>query len=444
MAGGTWVSQNKVRPGAYLNFKAVATPSVLIGSRGIATLAMNLDWGEEGKLIDLYSEDLANGNSLAKVGLVVSDTGAKLLNLVLTNAYLCKVYKLNKGGTKATATLGDLKVTAKYGGLFGNKIAIVIKKIDTTKFDITTYANGYEVNIQRVTGISELKPNDYVSFEPVTGKENPVLAEQSETLLTGGTDGTASETAYNDYLGLLRTSQWQTLAVTDSTKNETVETFIKDMRENEGKYVQAVLANYANADYEGIINVVNGIKMENETITPAEFTTYVAGMTAGAEITESNTGRVIEGATEITNPLTNNEIIEGLSKGKFILSLNQNGNVKVEKDINSLHTFNEDRNYAFSKNRVIRTLDEIGTSIVSMWENTFLGKVSNTEDGRIMFKSSIINYLTELQNQGAIQEFDSSNVEVLAGNDIDSVAAGIAIKPVDSMEFLYMTVNVTE
>lgn len=442
MAGGTWVSQNKVRPGAYINFKAVNTPEVLIGSRGIATLALELDWGNENKLIDLYSTDLVDGNSLAKVGLTAYDSAAKLLNLVLSNAYLCKVYRLNKNGVKATATLGDLKVTAKYNGIFGNKIAILIKRIDTSIFDVTTYANGYEVDTQRVSGIADLENNEYVIFEPVSEKENPVLAEQAETLLTGGTNGTAEETAYSDYLKVLKTNKWQTLAVTNKTNNTSVISFIKDMRENEGKYVQAVIAESDDADYEGIINNINGVVLDEETITPEEFTSYVAGITAGAGITLSNTGKIIEGATEIIGALDNREIIEALNSGKFVLSLTQQGAVKVEKDINSLHTFSKNTNKTFSKNRIIRTLDEIGSTIVDMWETTYLGKVSNTDGGRTMFKSSIIEYLSSLQTIDAIQDFNSSSVEILAGDDIDSVIANIAVKPVDSMEFLYMTVNV--
>ena len=46
MAGGTWVSQNKERPGAYINFNSVTAPEVEIGSRGIATIALPLKWGE--------------------------------------------------------------------------------------------------------------------------------------------------------------------------------------------------------------------------------------------------------------------------------------------------------------------------------------------------------------------------------------------------------------
>ena len=51
MAGGVWSSQNKVRPGAYINFETDNLITTEIGTRGIATMAMELDWGAEGKLI---------------------------------------------------------------------------------------------------------------------------------------------------------------------------------------------------------------------------------------------------------------------------------------------------------------------------------------------------------------------------------------------------------
>lgn len=441
MAGGTFISQNKIRPGAYLNFKSVEAPTVKVGSRGIVTFATELDWGEEGKLIDVYSTDVTSGDSLAKVGLTAFDKEIKLISLALSNAYLAKIYRLNKGGTKAKVTAGDLTVTAKYSGLFGNKIAIIIKEAEGGIFEVSTYANGYAVDTQRVKTATELVANEYVEFSG-----EGALTEIASTLLTGGTNGTAIAGNYSEYFNLLKTAQWQTLAIVEDSEDvpELAVKFIKQMRDDEGKYVQLVLANYDDADYEGIINNVSSVVMNGETITATEFNAYVAAITAGASVIESNTGKVVEGAESIVNPLTNDEIIAALQVGKFVLSTNQDGNIKIEKDINSLHTFTTERSYTFSKNRVIRTLDEIGTSICSIWENTYLGKVSNNDAGRTLFKSSIINYLSELQNIGAIQNFESDKVEVIAGGDIDSVVANIAIQPVDSMEILYMTINVMD
>ncbi|GJM73007.1 hypothetical protein HMSSN036_52230 [Paenibacillus macerans] len=79
----------------------------------------------------------------------------------------------------------------------------------------------------------------------------------------------------------------------------------------------------------------------------------------------------------------------------------------------------------------------------SNFEKNFIGKVNNDADGRNLFKASTIAYLDTLQGLGAIQNFDSQNdIEVLPGNDADSVIANLGIQPTDSMEKLYMTVTV--
>lgn len=444
MAGGVWYNQNKIRPAAYINFKTLGDEKELTGSRGIATLAMDLSWGAEGSLIEITPKEMMDGSSLAKLGFLVNDTKAKLVNLALENASLLKIYRLNTGGQKATTVIEDLTVTAKHAGTFGNKIAILVTLANEV-YTVTTYADGYEVDVQKVTGISGLEDNDFVTF---SGTGNLDVTSTSQ-LLTGGTDATTTAaTAYAAYFNLLKETNWQTLAICNNaaTANALAVTFIRSMRDEEGKYVQAVLANYNDADYEGIINNVNGVTLEDGTsVSALEFTAWVAGATAGASSTESNTGKVVDGAVAIVGQLSNEAIISGLKTGQFILSSNQNGTIKVEKDINSLHTYSDDISYNFTKNRVIRVLDTIGSDIKSIWETTFLGLVSNNVDGRDLFKASLINYLKDLQTKGAIQDFNGADdVEVSQGQAIDSVVADIRVKPVDSMEYLYLTINVVE
>ncbi len=127
----------------------------------------------------------------------------------------------------------------------------------------------------------------------------------------------------------------------------------------------------------------------------------------------------------------------------MVLSTRQDGVIVIEQDINTLHTFTPDKGYAFSKNRVIRTLDEINNSTALLFERSYIGKVDNNEDGRNIFKSDVISYLNMLQSIAAIQNFDSAkDIQVYAGEAIDAVVVDLAIQPVDSMEKLYMTVMV--
>lgn len=448
MAGGTFLSQNKVRPGAYINFKAVPKSSMTTGDRGIVAVGLTLNWGKEGELIEVLSSDLLDGSSKKAVGFTAFDEESKLLAGALSYAYKALVYKMNTGGVKASATVegSKLAITAKYNGTLGNKIIIAIEKADEI-YTVITYVDGETVDTQKVTQISELEANDYVIFskndELVADSE---LAETAGTALSGGENGVAVESvAYPAMLKLLNMAHWQTMACfsSEAAIKKNVLTFIKQMRDDEGRYVQAVLSDYDGADYEGVINLINGVTVDGVDFTKEEAAAIVAGMTAGANFNESNTARKVTGATKIIGELTNTEIIKALGQGKFLFSTNSKGEVKVEQDINSLHTYTKERNYNFSKNRVIRTLDEIGTTTKETWEDTYMGKVDNNGTGRSLFKADLVSYGNELQRLSGIQEFNGSDdIEISQGNDLDSVLVTWGVKPVDSMEKLYMTVNV--
>ena len=230
-------------------------------------------------------------------------------------------------------------------------------------------------------------------------------------------------------------------------KTSSVAPLIKDMveiwREKRGKKVQAVVYDYDTADYEGIISVNQGFKTKTETVDETMFMLWVASQTAGAEVNESLTAAEVEGAVEIINPIDEDEIADALKAGKFVLSYRQDGAVVVEKDINTLHTFTVDKGYAFSKNRVIRCLDEIANTAMLVFNRNYCGKISNDTKGRAQYKTELIYQIDTLVGIRAIDNFDGANdITVLPGEDVDSVVVDMTIQPVDSMEKLYMTVNV--
>lgn len=439
MAGGIWLSQNKKRPGAYINFKAVPRSLMTVGDRGIVAMGLPLSWGAEGKLIEVLSSDLIDGTSRKLVGFTAFDAESKLLAGALNYCYKALVYRMDAGGTKATATVGNLTATAKYNGTFGNKINIAVVA-DDTLYDIITYVDGAVVDSQKVSVVGDIDGNDYVDFSG-TG----ALTATSGTPLTGGTDGTVTDaTAYPALFALLKMAKWQVYACfsSENTYKANAITFIKQMRDDEGRYVQGVISNYATADYEGIINSVSSVVIDDVTFSITDFVAIVAGMTAGADINESNTARVVDSATKIVNPMTDTQIKAGLSAGQFIISESSSGRIKVEQDINSLHTFTSEKPYDFSKNRVIRALDEIGTTTKITWEDSYMGKVDNNDNGRAIFKTDLMKYGAELQRLSAIQNFDGvADINVAKGEAIDAVVAEWNVQPVDAMEKLYLNVN---
>lgn len=441
MAGGTWLFQNKVRPGAYINFKAVPKSSMTGGDRGIIAIGLDLDWGADDELIEVLSSDLLDGTSKKLIGYTAFDSESKLLAGALSYAYKALVYRMNSGGQKASVTLeGGLKVTAKHTGTYGNNIMISVTQDENTElYEVVTYISGEVIDTQKVSTISELEDNDYVSF---SGDGD--LQYTNGSSLIDGTNGETTELdAYPKMLNLLKMAKWQTFACLSNnvTIKSNVLSFIQQMREDEGRYVQAVVCDY-DADYEGIINSVNGCVINGVEFSKEEFVAIVTGMTAGANFNQSNTAKNIIGATKIIGEMTDAEIKKALSAGKFILSTSTSGAIKVEQDINSLHTFTKEKNYNFSKNRVIRTLDEIGTTTVMTWEDSYMGKVDNNDVGRGLFKMDLIAYANELQRLSGIQEFEAGDITISQGTDLDAVICDWYVKPVDSMEKLYMSVNV--
>lgn len=451
-AGGTWTVQNKQRPGAYINFVSVPKPVGSIGDRGVMTACLPMTWGPAGQLITLYGEDLLNGKSLAKVGCTAFDTDESLpYRLALTGSYKALLFRADTGGTKATNVIstGVLTANAKHAGTTGNSVSVVItaNKPTTGQYTVDILFKLVQQESFVVSALADFSDieSEWVDFVVPASPSSTDIPATAGAVLAGGNNGTVmGETTYPAYFAAVNGEQWQCMAInTSAAVGSQVTAFIKLLRDTRGKKVQAVVYDYTDADYEGIISVNQGFKTAQDTVTVDLFPLYVASITAGANVNESNTARIVESAVTITNPIAEEDIEDALKEGKFLLSYRQDGAVCVEKDINSLHSFTVDKNYAFSKNRVVRCLDEIGNTTALVFNRNYCGKVDNNDVGRNLYKTELISMMDQLQGIGAVQNFQgTSDITVLPGNDVDSVVVDMLVQPVDSMEKLYMTVNV--
>lgn len=451
MAGGTFQSQNKIRPGAYIKFQGVPSQDNIVGSRGVVTMAAPMGWGPEGQLIKITVNDLSNNNLEKIIGCNIYNEKAKLVKAALENAHTLLLYRGDKGGTKAKATLsvGDsanLTVTAKYAGTIGNTISVGVKQSFSDGYNVVTFLGSTQKDSQIVSRIEDLVSNDYVDFSG-TGT---ISQEAVNTLLTTGTDGTFTTQNYTEYLAILKNTEFDTLAAYSFEEEEIfngndIKTFIQEMREQRGIKCQAVINNYAAANYEGVISTYNqGVRYaDGSELSADEFVVWAAGATAGADITESNTYKVIENAVEITGDVLEDDIETLITQGYFIISKRRDGAVVVEKDINTLVTLADNVTEAYKENKVIRLLDAIANHIANDFEQNYIGKVTSDSSGLALFKASIITYLTSLQTSGAIINFNSStDVMVEAGEQPDSFYSEIYIQPTYSVNKLYMVVNV--
>lgn len=449
-AGGTWTVQNKKRPGAYINFVAVPAPVGTIGQRGIMTCCLPMTWGASGEIIELTGEELINGKSASKIGCTAFDTEESLpFRVALSKCYKALIYRADTGGTKASKALNaDITAAAKYIGSTGNSLSVVIVKDKPAegKYTVNVLFKGVQKESFVVSKASDFKDieSEWIDFQVVDAPtlEVPVTAGQT---LESGTNGTVTSTVYADYFKAVEGRKWQCLAInsTDATVQPLIVEYIKLLKYTRGRKVQGIVYNYLDADDDAIISVDQGYATSTDTVSVDMFPLYAASVTAGANVNESNTANVVDGAVSIINPVAEEDIEDALTAGRFILTYRQDGAVCIEQDINTLHTFTVDKGYAFSKNRVTRCLDEIGNTTALIFNRNYCGKVDNNDIGRNLYKTELISMMDNLVAIGAIQNFEgASDITVLPGASVDSVVVDIVVQPVDSMEKLYMTVNV--
>ncbi|OAB25896.1 phage tail sheath protein [Paenibacillus macquariensis subsp. defensor] len=437
MAGGTFVTQNKVRPGVYIETSSVPKPLGTLGERGITALALTLPWGPAKQLIAVE----AGADTFNVLGYDITDASLLLVKESLKRAKTLLLYRLNEG-VKATATLSTLIVTAKYGGTRGNDISVIIQTNidDPAKFDVNTLVSGTVVNTQIVSGITGLVSNDWVVFSG-TG----TLTVTAGLPLKGGTDGVVTNADHTAFLAAVELLDFNTVGLTtDEAQLKSVYTaFVKRLREDEGKKVQAVVPNYPIADYEGVISVKNGVVLsDGTTLTNAQAVAWVAGATAAANVNEALTYSAYDDAVDVTPRYTNTQIIVALNAGEFLFTAS-NGRAIVEQDINTLHSFTVKKDKRFRKNRVIRVLDGLANDIKRIFEKFYVGQVDNTSDGRNLLRSESISLFNKYQEINAIQNFDAQNdITFIQGDESDSVYAESFPQPVDSIEKIYLRLKV--
>lgn len=440
MAGGNFTIQDKVIPGAYINFASEKLESRTPSNRGIAALPLPLSWGptKTFMLVDYYTD-------FKKVlGYEILDPKLLLIKESLKRASKVLLYRINSGN-KATITSGALTITALYEGARGNDIVVKIEaNVDIPdSFIVTTYLAGAVVDIQQASTIKNLVNNDYVVFSG----EGELIANAG-LKLTGGNDTSPTSEDYSTYFTKLEVQEFNTigLPIDDETVKGAAAAFIKRMRDTEGKKIQVVLPDYKIADYEGVISVKNGVYLADGThIDKVKAVAWVAGATAGVAINEDLTYSQYEEAVDVDTKYTNTQIEEALKSGEFLFIAKTNRNkitkVLVQDDINTFTSFTAEKGRDFSSNRKVRTMDDIATTLPELWEESYIGKVDANDDGADLFKGDLNSYFNKLQEMNAIKNFDSNTDLKISINPDDSAYAEVGIQLVGSLKKLYMLVK---
>lgn len=421
LGGGTYVTQNKVLAGAYFQFISKATASAGLSDRGVAAMALDLNWGADGTIIAVEAADFQK-NCLKIFGYDYAAEEMKSIREVFLHATTLYMYKLTSGGTQASCTFAK----AVCGGTRGNDLKVVIQKNvdDDTKFDVSLYLGTAKVDEQTVATAAELVSNSFVTW--VSDAELAVTAGES---LAGGTNGTSDVTAHQTFLDKIE-SYPDVNAIgyigTEDTIKALYVAFAKRMRDEVGIKMQAVVHNHA-GDSIACVNVKN----------QADIVPWVLGVVAGTAVNKSATNMKYDGECTVNTEYTQKQLEAAIKAGEFVL--HQVGTeVHVLEDINSLVTTTDEIGDVFKDNQTVRVIDNIATSIASVFAEKYIGKVPNNESGRISLWSDIVDVHQKLNDMQAIEDFASEDIVVAQGDTKKSVVVDSAITVVNTMTKLYM------
>ena len=166
----------------------------------------------------------------------------------------------------------------------------------------------------------------------------------------------------------------------------------------------------------------------------------MAGATAGASNTTSNTYVKYDSAVDIIGPKSHSESVEAIKDGEFFFSFSEENDVIVEYDINSLTSFTTKKTKDYSKNRVIRVYDTFAESCMlnfppNKFDNNDVGWDSMDGIGRAI--------LQLFWDEGAIKNVDLEadfkvNREDSTG---DECYFDVGLEAVDSAEKLFFTIR---
>lgn len=449
--GGIWTagSYSKVLPGAYFNIKSAPSTSSDIATKGtvaliydIAVPSADVDTVDEatlyGKFIEIEKSDYISGAYADILGFVTSDSEAYLLNQLFnyaTTAQVLPKYSWVADVADADATTADAE---KAWTLVSSTIT---------------------------AGVSAV----YV-YERIVG-----------TIKTTRTiTWTATATTLAKFTQELYNITFD-VAVIDS-KNEfdtslEIQAFVSaivDLRNNYGKQVKGVVTQdiddtdtasglwYINKVHN-IINFLDGDGIVRDAYV---WAVIVAAMDAGALYNESNTAKVITGMSKLCdengndfNPYVSSTISgedtqsleDEVASGFFAPCYRDDGVLIVCSDVNCLtedivfngYNINSD---IFKKNRPTRVISQLITDMSLKWKTSFMGKVTNNDKNRGIFKAYCINYLEKIQANDGIENFDRNNdIQIIASPDAskkDAVVMNLYVQPLDSMEKLYGTFTV--
>lgn len=362
------------------------------------------------------------------------------------------------GGTKATGTLwGWGPITATPDGAAGNKVAIkaegaydsayrVSGTLDSTAsapvweqiFVIDKSALNWDA--QSSSTKAAVRSNKFFTLDADPASDAKCvptsLSGPQKFDLTGGADGAGG--------GAIDLSpvedEYFNVVVTDDQSPEMrqqISAWIADRCDKRGRYARCLFVDKNalpdsapdNMYLSLCVNTVNG---------DASLTAYaLACVEAGASWNESATMSTFGLDGALDEALSDDDLETAIESGIMAIMKRIDGALCICKDINT-RAKNSSIPAQLGKNRAVRLVETLRNTLRSLWETQYAGKVHNDETGRLLWKSKVCEVLNEFVAGHGIEQYESDDIIVAAGEKSDEVIMTIPLQFIDSAELVYV------
>ena len=435
LGGGTWLVQNKVLPGSYINFSSVAKASATLSDRGYAAAPFVLSWGPENEVFAVTSGEFQK-NSKAIFGYSYDHPKMLALREIFLHATTVYCYRLGLGAKKAACALA----TAKYPGIRGNDLSIVIavNVDDPDAFDVGTYLDGIQVDLQTVTKAEDLTGNDYVDF-----KKDLTLEATAGAPLTGGEDvANITGDSHQAFLDKIEAYAFNAMCcpAADPIIVKLYAAYCQRVRDEVGAKFQLIAWKPSTVDYEGVIGVWNSATHPSMDVDEHAVVYWATGAHAGVAVNKSLTNAKYDGELTLNTDYKQAELTAALKAGKFMFH-NVNGLTRVLEDINTLLTLSDTKGEVFQSNQTMRVCDQIANDVAVLFNERYLGTVPNDASGRSALWGDITHYIKQLEDIRAVENFDPDTVSCEQGDKKKAVLVTVnGLNIINAMAQLYMSV----
>lgn len=177
------------------------------------------------------------------------------------------------------------------------------------------------------------------------------------------------------------------------------------------------------------VNSVNG----DDSLTAFALACVEAGASWNESTTMSTFG--LDGALD--EALSDEDLETAIENGIMAIMKRVDGALCICKDINT-RAKDSAIPAQLGKNRAVRLIETLRNTLRSLWETQYAGKVHNDETGRLLWKSKVCEVLNEFVAGHGIEQYESDDIVVAAGEKSDEVVMTIPLQFIDSAELVYV------